>query len=79
MIGETVNAAARVEAATRETGDDGLITELTRERLCHDIFDFQERPPVPLKGKSVPVRLWAPRATIRAGTGSPAAGTPVSD
>ncbi len=54
------------------------ITELTRERLCKDVFDFEERPPVPLKGKSVPVRLWAHRVAIRAGTGSLAAGTLVS-
>lgn len=60
VIGDTVNTAARVEAATRETGDDVLITDATRERLCRDDFDFLERPPVPLKGKSLPVRLWAP-------------------
>ncbi len=79
VIGDTVNTAARVEAATRETGDDVLITELTRERLCHDVFEFEERPPVPLKGKSVPVRLWAPRAAIRSDTVAGAARTPVSD
>jgi adenylate cyclase len=61
VIGDAVNTAARVEAATRETGDDVLITEATRERLCHDSFAFDERPPVPLKGKSVPVQLWAPQ------------------
>jgi class 3 adenylate cyclase len=79
VIGDTVNTAARVEAATRETGDDVLITESTRERLCSDVFDFEERPPVPLRGKSVPVRLWAPRAAIRAATESLAARTPVPD
>jgi class 3 adenylate cyclase len=60
VIGDTVNTAARVEAATRETGDDVLITDATRERLCRNQFEFLERPPVPLKGKSLPVRLWAP-------------------
>jgi adenylate cyclase len=79
VIGDTVNTAARVEAATRETGDDVLITESTRERLCSDVLDFEERPPVPLRGKSVPVRLWAPRAAIRAATESLAARTPVPD
>jgi adenylate cyclase len=79
VIGDTVNTAARVEAATRETGDDVLITELTRERLCHNEFDFEERPPVPLKGKSVPVRLWAPRAATRSESGSLAARAPVPD
>jgi class 3 adenylate cyclase len=61
VIGDTVNTAARVEAATRETGDDLLITDATKALLCQDSFEFEERPPVPLKGKSVVVRLWAPR------------------
>ncbi len=79
VIGDTVNTAARVERATRETGDDVLITESTRERLCTDVFDFEERPPVPLKGKSAQVRLWAPRAAIRESAGSLVARAPVSD
>jgi adenylate cyclase len=61
VIGDTVNTAARVEAASRETGDVILITDATRERLSRERFGFLERPPVPLKGKSLPVRLWAPR------------------
>src|SRR5262249_57796329 len=61
VIGDTVNTAARVEAATRETGDDVLITDSTRERLCLGSFELDERPPAPPKGKSVPVRLWARR------------------
>jgi adenylate cyclase len=60
VIGDVVNTAARVEAATRETGDDVLITEATRERMRIPM-ELEERPPVPLKGKSVEVRLWAPR------------------
>jgi class 3 adenylate cyclase len=50
-----------VEAATRTTGDDVLITESTRELLPEGQFEFEERPPVPLKGKRTKVRLWAPR------------------
>jgi class 3 adenylate cyclase len=61
VIGDTVNTAARVEAATRETGDDVLIADATRRLLDPGVFAFTERPPVPLKGKSVPVRLWVPR------------------
>jgi class 3 adenylate cyclase len=61
VIGDTVNTAARVEAATRETGDDVLITEYTRELLPDGRFEFEERPPVPLKGKRTKVNLWAPR------------------
>jgi class 3 adenylate cyclase len=61
VIGDTVNTAARVERATRTTGDDVLVTDSTRELLPEDRFEFEERPPVPLKGKRTEVRLWAPR------------------
>lgn len=60
VIGDPVNTAARVEAATRTTGDDVLITGATRALLERDHGRFEERPPVPLKGKSEPVRLYAP-------------------
>jgi class 3 adenylate cyclase len=56
VIGDAVNVSARVEAATRDTGDDILITSATRDAL--------RRPPalvsrgtVPLKGKSEPVEV----------------------
>jgi class 3 adenylate cyclase len=62
VIGDTVNTAARVEAATRETGDEVLITESTRALLSDGRFEFEGRPSVPLKGKREQVRLWAPRA-----------------
>jgi class 3 adenylate cyclase len=80
VIGDAVNTAARVEAATRETGDDVLITEATRERLEGGWFECGERPPVPLKGKRAQVRLWAPRAVVdvRAVEGA-GAGAPVPD
>jgi class 3 adenylate cyclase len=61
VIGDPVNTAARVEAATRMTGDDILITESTL-RALGDVGDrFEERPSVPLKGKATTVRLYAPR------------------
>jgi adenylate cyclase len=60
VIGDAVNTAARVEAATRETGDTVLITEATRAQLAEGRFSFERRPPVPLKGKRVQVELWAP-------------------
>jgi adenylate cyclase len=61
VIGDTVNTAARVESATRQTDDDVLITESTLAALSRDLGGFDERPPVPLKGKSEAVRLYAPR------------------
>jgi adenylate cyclase len=61
VIGDPVNTAARVEAATRLTGDDILITETTLLALGPNAAGFEERPDVPLKGKSETVRLYAPR------------------
>jgi adenylate cyclase len=61
VIGAPVNTAARVEAATRVTGDDVLITETTLRGLDPHGDDFEERPAVPLKGQSTTVRLYAPR------------------
>ena len=60
VIGDPVNTAARVESATRKTGDDVLITAGTKDLLSRDHGDWVERDPVPLKGKSEPVRLFAP-------------------
>ncbi len=62
VIGDAVNTAARVEAATRDTGDEILITETTL-RALGESTDFEERPPVPLKGKAEEVRLFAPRSS----------------
>jgi len=58
VIGDTVNVAARVEAATRETGDDLLITAATRDKLHRDV-PLVARGAVELKGKSEPVELFA--------------------
>ena len=60
VIGDPVNTAARVEAATRLTGDDILITETTLRALDVASDDFEERSSVPLKGKFATVRLYAP-------------------
>jgi class 3 adenylate cyclase len=60
VIGDTVNTAARVEAVTRESGDDILITEVTMQALPAGLqHEYEERPGVPLRGKSTPVRLYA--------------------
>lgn len=62
VIGDAVNTAARVESATRQTGDDVLITHETLSLLNSGRERWTERPAVPLKGKSAPVRLFAPEA-----------------
>jgi adenylate cyclase len=60
VIGDPVNVAARVEAATRETGDTILLTAETRQRLTDSRAGLEERPAIPLKGKRNPVALFAP-------------------
>jgi len=65
VIGDAVNTAARVEAATRLTGDDVLITETTLRALGPHVHGFEERPSVPLEGKAATVRLYAPRPDSR--------------
>jgi class 3 adenylate cyclase len=61
VIGDTVNTAARIEALTRETGDDVLVSHATCARLKREHGKFEERPAADLKGKAEPVRVWAPR------------------
>jgi class 3 adenylate cyclase len=65
VIGDAVNTAARVEEATRATGDEILLTEATRCLLTRDFGGFEPRDEIPLKGKSDPVRLCAPLVTAR--------------
>jgi class 3 adenylate cyclase len=61
VIGDPVNVAARVERATRQTGDTVLLTEATRCLLSDPRIDVEERGELPLKGKSEPVMLYTPR------------------
>jgi adenylate cyclase len=60
VIGDAVNVAARVEAATRQTGDTVLVSDATRRRLREAEIALEERPEIPLKGKRTPVTLFAP-------------------
>jgi adenylate cyclase len=72
VIGDTVNTAARVEQATRETGDDVLVTEATCRLLARDHGGFAERHGVALRGKAEQVRLHAPLAAAAGADGGPA-------
>lgn len=62
VIGDAVNVAARVEAATRQTGDPILVSEHTRRLLTRDDIQLELRAEVPLKGKTDAVALYAPAA-----------------
>lgn len=65
VIGDAVNVAARVEAATRTTGDPILISEWTRGLLSEDAAaSIEQRGTAQLKGKSESVALFAPRALV---------------
>lgn len=59
VIGDVVNVAARIEAATRETGDTILLSHRTRE-LAHEPPDLVERRGIRLRGKRDEVTLYAP-------------------
>ena len=59
VIGDVVNVAARAEAATRETGDSILLTEMTKDALKDSDAKLEKRSGVSLKGKSEDVALYA--------------------
>jgi class 3 adenylate cyclase len=59
VIGDAVNVAARVEAATRTTGDELLLTRATSDALLRGAA-LASRGSIFLKGKSDPIELLAP-------------------
>jgi adenylate cyclase len=59
VIGDPVNVAARVEAMTRETGDDVLLTEATRRLLGNATTGTKARGEAELRGISAPVSVYA--------------------
>ncbi|MCW3000883.1 MAG: adenylate/guanylate cyclase with integral rane sensor [Conexibacter sp.] len=67
VIGDVVNTAARVEEATRLTGDDVLLTEATLGRLQDEHGGFVARGEAALKGKKTRVALHAPLPAAAAG------------
>jgi adenylate cyclase len=58
VIGDPVNLASRTEALNKPLGTDILITENTWN-LCGERFITEEMPPVKVKGKEKPVRMFA--------------------
>lgn len=67
VIGDAVNVAARVEAATRQTGDPVLITEATRAALQRPV-ELEPREPIELKGKRRLYETYAPVLRPQAAT-----------
>jgi adenylate cyclase len=62
VIGDPVNVAARVEAATRDTSDSVLITEATRCLLEDEAVRLEPRGWITLKGKPEPIQVHSPCA-----------------
>ena len=58
VIGDPVNLASRVESLNKPFGTDILITENTLE-MVSEYFITEEMPPVTVKGKTEPVRIFA--------------------
>ena len=65
VIGDAVNVAARVEAATRQTGDTLLVSEHTRRLLTRESLELEPRSGVRLKGKSTEVAVFGPASSER--------------
>ena len=65
MIGDAVNVAARVEEATRTTGDELLLTRATSDALLRPA-PLTSRGSILLKGRSDAVELLAPTRRVRA-------------
>jgi class 3 adenylate cyclase len=59
VIGDAVNVAARVEAATRTTGDELLLTRATSDALERPAA-LASRGSIFLRGKTDPIELLAP-------------------
>ncbi len=57
VIGDAVNVAARIESSCKAVGADCVVSEDTA-RAAPD-FAFLEAGAIPLKGKSMPIRLFA--------------------
>lgn len=64
VIGDAVNVAARVEAATRLTGDGVLLTGATRERLTRDV-PLASRGTAEVRGRDEPIELFTPAGAAR--------------
>jgi adenylate cyclase len=75
VIGDAVNLAARVESATRDTGDPVLITGETRAQLSETI-EVEARGEREIRGYDRKVELYAPLVPIAVTTGP---GSDVSD
>ncbi len=59
-IGDAVNLASRIEGLTKVQGVVALVSKSTRD-LAGDAFAWTEAAPMPVKGKTEPIRTFVPR------------------
>jgi adenylate cyclase len=57
VVGDTVNAAARLESLNKELGTSLLVGQATYERVA-DLVEVRPLPPVLVKGKSEPLQVY---------------------
>jgi class 3 adenylate cyclase len=62
VIGDAVNTASRIEGLTKQLGRALLVSQATRDQLLSG-FSFEPAEPMPVKGKSEPLRTFTPTAT----------------
>jgi adenylate cyclase len=77
VIGDPVNLASRTEALNKPFGTDILITENTFD-LIGKYFITEEMPPVTVKGKEKPIRMFAV-INLRSKNGEPVKGPQTLD
>jgi class 3 adenylate cyclase len=64
VIGDAVNTASRIEGLTKTVGTSLLISEATHGRLVGGAWDATD--PLPVKGKTEPLRTFKPTVSERA-------------
>jgi adenylate cyclase len=64
VIGDTVNAASRIESACKETGREFLISKQVMDTIKLDI-ETEDLGFIEVKGKSIPLNIFAPRSSMK--------------
>lgn len=59
VIGDAVNTASRMEGLTKDLKTPIVVTEATRDAAIHR-YELDELPPVTVRGKSTPLRIFVP-------------------